>query len=298
MRFSGHLSLVISLGQLRCSAATAAFSPSPETRLALAIDPMSQRSARILIVFVALLVLLTVAFSLSIDLSKFQERLSIQESQAMLQGIGRPDQLETALKQHPSNNLLRLMAKATRITNDTEGAIDQLSAQIEPARLSKELNFASVSRDELDSFRRDLKTAETNASAFLPKYAAIFKAEHDQIEAATVSFRVPKEIAGQILEGAAQRQAKALDAISRTLSARADYYRAYDKYIAFLSSELGSFKVVAGQFVFPLPRTVERYNAAAQAMTSAGRRVAELEADMKKQEKPLPEEWMQLTGVK
>ena len=82
------------------------------------------------------------------------------------------------------------------------------------------------------------------------------------------------------------------------LSARADYYRAYDKYIALLSSELGSFKVVAGQFIFPLQRTVERYNAAAQAMTSAGRRVAELEADMKKQEKPLPEEWMQLTGAK
>jgi hypothetical protein len=55
---------------------------------------------------------------------------------------------------------------------------------------------------------------------------------------------------------------------------------------------------VAGQFIFPLQRTVERYNAAAQAMASAGRHVAELEADMKKQERPLPEEWMQLTGIK
>jgi len=61
---------------------------------------------------------------------------------------------------------------------------------------------------------------------------------------------------------------------------------------------LGSFKVVDGQLVFPLQRTVERYNAAAQAMTSAARRVTDLETDMKKQKQPLPEEWTQLTGAK
>jgi hypothetical protein len=268
---------------------------------ATTIDPMSPRpatSARILIAVFSLLVLLTVAISLSIDLGKFQERVSTREGQAALQGISSPSQLESALQQYPSNNLLRLMAKATKAVNDTKGAIDQLSAQIEPARLSKEPNFGSVSRDELESFRRDLKTAETNAQTFLPRCAAIFKAEHDQIESATVSLRVPKEIAGQLMDGVRQRHAKALNAISLTLSARADYYRAYDKYIAFLSSELGSFKVVAGQFIFPLQRTVERYNAAAQAMASAGRRVAELESDMKTQEQPLPEEWLQLTGVK
>jgi hypothetical protein len=264
----------------------------------------SDRSPRLItpagirIAFVSLLVLLTMAISLSIDLSKFQEHVSIQESQAVLQGISSPSQLESALRQHPSNNILQLMAKATKVANDTKSAIDQLSAQIEPARLSKELNFSSVSRDELESFRRDLRTAEANALAFLPRAAAILKAEHDQIERATVSLHVPKEIASQVLDGLAQRHAKALNALSLTLSARADYYRAYDKYIALLSSELGSFKVVAGQFIFPLQRTVERYNVAAQAMTSAGRRVAELENDMKKQERPLPEEWMQLTGLK
>ena len=109
---------------------------------------------------------------------------------------------------------------------------------------------------------------------------------------------LPKEIAGPLLDGLKQRHAKALEAISRTLSARADYYRAYGQYVAFLSSELGSFKVVAGQFIFPLQRTVERYNTAAQAMTSAGKRVTELETDLKRQEQPLPEEWMQLTGGK
>jgi hypothetical protein len=262
------------------------------------MSPRPNTSALIWIAFFSLLVLLTVAISLSIDLSKFQVRISTQEGQAALQGISNPSQLEGALKQHPSNNLLQLMARSTKAVNDTKGAIDRLSAQIEPARLSKEPDFSSVTRDELDSFRRDLKTAETNAQTFLPRYAAVLKAEHDQIENATVSLYVPKEIAGQILAGVTQRHAGTLNAISLTLSARADYYRAYGQYIAFLSSELGSFKVVAGQFIFPLQRTVERYSIAAQAMTSAGRRVTELEDAMKKQEQPLPQEWLQLTGAK
>lgn len=259
---------------------------------------MSSRSARIWLAFFSLFVLLTVAVTLSIDLSKLQQRVSTREGQAILQGISSPGEIESALKQHPSNGLLRLMAKATKAADDTKAAIDQLSAQIEPPRLSKEPNFGSASRDELDSFRRDLKTAEANAQAFLPRYAAVFKAEYEQIKSAAASFHVPKEIADQLLEGVTQRHARTLNAISLILSARADYYRAYDKYIAFLSSELGSFKVVAGQFIFPLQRTVERYNVAAQAMTSAGKRVAELESDLKKQQQPIPEEWLPLTGIK
>ena len=97
-------------------------------------------SALILIAFVSLLVLLTVAVSLSIDLSRFQARVSTQEGQAALQGISNPGQLEAALKQHPSNNILQLMARSTKAVNDTKGAIDRLSAQIEPARISKEPN--------------------------------------------------------------------------------------------------------------------------------------------------------------
>src|SRR5579863_10610593 len=73
------------------------------------------------------------------------------------------------------------MSNALTVADDARGAIDQLSAQIEPARASKELNFSSASRDELDSVRRDLRIAEANALAFLPRYAAIFKAEREQI---------------------------------------------------------------------------------------------------------------------
>ena len=227
------------------------------------------------------------------DLSKLQQRMSTREGQAE---ITTPNQLEDALRQRPSNNILQLIATATKAANDTRAAIDRLSAQIEPAGLSKDINFGSVSRDDLDAFRRDLKTAEANATAFLPRYGAIFKAERDQIESAARALHVPKEMASRGLNGLTQRHAKTLDAISVLLSARADYYRAYEKYLALLSSEFGSFKVVDGQFIFPLQRTVERYNAAAQAMTSTAKRVNDLEAELKKPNQALPEEWIQLTG--
>ena len=259
---------------------------------------MSTRSAKILIAFLTLLALLTVASSLRIDLSRFQGTGSSSEGRAILQGISNPGELETALRQHPTNNVLQLMAKAIGVTANAKAAIDRLSAQIEPAGLSKEPSFGSVSRDELEAFRRDLGTAAANAAAFLPRYAAILKDEREQIKSAAVSLHVPREIADELLQGVMRRQARTLNAISSILSARVDYYRAYDKYVAFLSSEQGSFKVVAGQFVFPDQRTVERYNAASQAMTSAGRRVNELETGMKKQEQPLPEEWIPLTGAR
>jgi hypothetical protein len=245
--------------------------------------------ARVWMAFFFLFVLLAAAIYFATDLSKFQERSSAREGQVALRGIA---------NRHPSNKILQLMARALKAASDARGTIDRLSAQIEPAGLSRELNFGSVSRADLEAFRRDLRTAEANASAFLPRYAAILKAEHDQVASAALSLHVPREIAGPVLDGLAQRQAKALDAISTMLSARADYYRAYDKYLALLSSELGSFKVVNGQFIFPLQRTVERYTAVAQAMTSAARRVSDLETDMKKQNQPLPEEWIQLTGAK
>ena len=262
----------------------------------MSANPASR--TRVPIAFFSLFVMLAAASYFATDLSKFQERISTQEGLAALQGITTPGQVEDALRQHPSNNILRLMAKATKAADATKGAIDRLSAQIEPAGLSREINFGSASRNDLEAFRSDLKTAEANAAAFLPRYAAIYKTEHDQIESAALSLHVPKEIASQVLDGLTQRHAKALNAISITLSARAEYYRAYEKYLALLSSEFGSFKVVNGQLIFPLQRTVERYNAVAQAMTSAARRVTDLETDMKKQNQPLPEEWMQLTGAK
>ena len=62
---------------------------------------MSSRSvtfARVQIAFFALLAVLTVAVSLRIDLSKFQQPGLSSEDQAILRGISSPGDLESALK--------------------------------------------------------------------------------------------------------------------------------------------------------------------------------------------------------
>ena len=63
------------------------------------------------------------------------------------------------------------------------------------------------------------------------------------------------------------------------MSARADYYRAYENYVAVLVREFGAYKVVNGEFIFPFQHVVDRYNAAADAMTVAAKRVNDLEAE-------------------
>lgn len=251
-------------------------------------------SARVWIAFFCLFVLLAAGLYSATDLGRIQDDISMREDQAALQGIADPHQLDEALRQHPSNRILRLMAAATKAASDTRSAVDQLSSQIEPAALSKDINFGTASRDDLEAFRQNLRMAAANASTFLPRYVALFKAEHDKVENAAHSLHVPKQISSRILNGLTQRHAKILGLISGMLSARADYYRAYEKYVAVLSGEFGSYKVVSGQFIFPLPRTVERYNTAAQGMTSAATRVTEREAELKKQNQPLPEEWLSL----
>jgi hypothetical protein len=63
------------------------------------------------------------------------------------------------------------------------------------------------------------------------------------------------------------------------MAARAEFYRAYESYVAVIAGEFGSYRVVDGQFIFPFQRTVDRYNVAATAMTAATKRVVELEEE-------------------
>jgi hypothetical protein len=77
------------------------------------------------------------------------------------------------------------------------------------------------------------------------------------------------------------------------LSARADYYRAYQNYLVVLIGEFGSYKIVNGQFIFPLQRTVDRYNVAAQAMNVAAKPVGDLNEERKRLLQSQQERWQQ-----
>jgi hypothetical protein len=232
------------------------------------------------------------------ELIKLQERTTARESQAIMQGINDPAQIDAALGQHPTNKILRLMSMATRAADETRTATEKLSAEIEPPSIAKNVDFGKASRGDLESLRNDLKTAEANATAFMPRYLALFKNERDNVENYARSLHVDKDIVGSLSAGIDKRHAKTLDVISRQLAARADYYRAFDKYIGLLAGEFGSYKVVDGQFIFPLQRTVERYNAAANAMTAAAKRITELEEERKALKEPLQEEWEQFVNAR
>src|SRR5712692_298079 len=232
------------------------------------------------------------------DLGKLRESIAAREGQTALQGITEPKQIDEVLRQHPSNKFLQMMAMATKATNETDAAIGKLSNEIEPPAISSDNNLGAASRSDLEALRRDLKTAEANATAFMPRYVALLKTERDNVEKYALSLHLGKDTIRRLLNDTDKRHAEITALTARMLSARADYYRAYENYVAVLVREFGAYKVVNGEFIFPFQHIVNRYNAAAEAMTVAAKRVAELEEERKRQLQSQQQGWLQLVNGK
>jgi hypothetical protein len=250
-----------------------------------------------LFLFVSMIVLSFGAYSVA-HLSKLQEDIAAREGQTELQGITDPEQIDEALRRHPSNKFLQLMAMATKAARETRVATEKLSSEIEPPALSKDINPGKASRSDLEALRSALKIAEANATTFLPRYVGLFKTERDKMENYALSLHFEKDTVRIYLEGVDKRHSKTIAFTSRMLSGRADYYRAYENCVAVLVGEFGSYKVINGQFIFPFQRAADRYNVAANAMTAAAKRVAELEEERKTLTQSQQEEWEQLVNRK
>jgi hypothetical protein len=261
--------------------------PNPNTRVRIAF----------LCLFVFMVVLSVGAYFVA-DLRKLQDSIAARESQTALQGITDPRQMDEALRQHPSNKFLQMMAMATRAADETSAATEKLSNEVEPPAISKGINLGAASRSDLEALRRDLKTAEANATALMPRCVALLKTERANVEKYALSLHLDKDTISRLLDRLDRRQAEITALISRTSSARADFYRAYENYVAVLVGEFGSYKVVDGQFIFPFQHTVDRYNVAAHAMTAAAKRVAELEEERKRLLKSQQEGWERLVNGK
>jgi hypothetical protein len=245
--------------------------------------PSANTRVRIAFLFLFFAIVFSVGAYFASDLGRLQESFSARERQAALQGISDPSQIDEALRQHPQNKFLQMMAMAARAANETSAATEKLSSEIEPPAISKAGNLGAASRSDLEALRRDLKTAEANATTFLPRYVAVLKTERDNVEKYALSLHLGKDTVGRLLDYIDKRHAEITDLTSRMLSARADYYRAYENYVAVLVREFGAYKVVKGEFVFPFQHIVNRYNAAADAMTVAAKQVADLEDERKRQ---------------
>jgi hypothetical protein len=174
-----------------------------------------------------------------------------------------------------------LGATATRSTNETNAAIEKLSNELEPPGLSRHVDLGTASRGDLEALRNDLKTAETNATTFMPRYSALLKAGRDRVDNYALSIRADKDAVSKVLDGIDKRHAQTTAFTSGMLTARADYYRAYQNYVDVLIRNFGAYKVVNGEFIFQIQSPVDRYNSAAHAMRIAAKRVNELEEERK-----------------
>ena len=223
--------------------------------------------------------------------------VAADETQSARQAVADPAKINEALKQHPSNRMLQMIAIAAKAADDTDAAFNKLSAEIEPAGIAK-ANLATANRADLEALRRDLQTAATNASSAQPRYAALLKTERDAIEKQARALYLDKEVLTRLLASLDQHQAQTTAVIAKWLPARADYYRAYDGYVAVLATAFGTYKVDNGQFIFQLQGTVDRYNVAAHAMTVAAKKVADLDAERKGLGKVPAAEWERIFGGK
>src|SRR6266576_7135254 len=142
------------------------------------------------------------------DLGKLRESIAAREGRTALQGITEPAQIDEALRQQPSNKFLQMMAMATKATSETDAAIGKLSNEIESPAISRDTNLGAASRSDLEALRRDLKTAEANATAFMPRYIALLKTERDSLEKYAVSLRAGKDTVGRFLDSIDKRHAE------------------------------------------------------------------------------------------
>jgi hypothetical protein len=263
-------------------------------------QPPQNRKARTrtVIAFLFLLALLAGGGYFIATLGNLQERVAAHRTRAALQEIGDARKLDDALKGHPSNRVLLTIERASKAAKETSLAADKLLSEIEPQSLAKSVDYGKASRGDLDAVRADLKTAEAKATAFAQQYLALLKSERDEVERYALSLGVGKDTLSRFLTNLDKRRTEAASVMSNVSAARADYYRAYERYVAMLEGEIGAFKIVNGEFIFPIQRTVDRYNAAAQAMTAAAKRVAESEEDRNRLTQSQQDGWMQLVSGK
>src|ERR1700751_432763 len=87
------------------------------------------------------------------NLAKYQEAISARETQTALRGVNNPEQLDQALKQLPSNSILKLIALANRESIKMDPLTQRLLNEAKPKGLSQPIDLGASSRSDLDALR-------------------------------------------------------------------------------------------------------------------------------------------------
>jgi hypothetical protein len=259
-----------------------------------------RRSGRVRIIvaffslFVFTILLSYGAYFLS-GLRKASDHIVAREHPTITQDALGP-QINEFAGRHSPNKRSQLIGMATKAADEAGAAAETLFREMEPPSLPRDNDVGTANRDDLEALRRALETATDNTATIMPRYLALLKSERDTVENYARSQNAEKELMAKLLGEIDKRHAELAGMISQLLTARADFYRTYATYLGLLVGEFGGYKVVNGQFIFPSPRTVDRYNIAAHAMAVAAKRVAELEQERRRSLQLTQEQWRQFVG--
>jgi hypothetical protein len=244
------------------------------------LDQKTRMSGRLVLVLALLCILVIACLGLGYyvgDLARFQTVDPAKESLTALRGVNDPEQLDRVLKQHPSNKMLEMVALANRDLREIDAAARRLLNDAEPRDFLKPIDLSAYSRGDLDTLRRDVKTAQGNAATVTPRYIALVNDARAKLENDARLLDVENGTLSEFMTMINAQLAEMTKLASEVLAARAEYYNAYERCVAVLVREFGIYKVTNGQVIFPLQSTADSYNRAATAMDAAAKRIAELE---------------------
>jgi len=230
------------------------------------------------------------------DLARYQEAGMVGESQATLRDVNDYQQLDQALKQHPANRILKLVALANGEAAAVDAAARKLLDEAAPATLAKPVDLTAASRSDLDALRRDLKTAESNAATLKTRIDALVKAKRDELEKSARSLGIESNTVARYMAAIDEQHAEIAAHAAKAQAARSEYYGASEKCAAVLVREFGSYKVTNGQLIFRLQPTADSYNAALGAMAAAQKRMADLEDEKPALKQSQLNRWKKFVG--
>jgi hypothetical protein len=125
-------------------------------------------------------------------------------------------------------------------------------------------NFSVQSPAMGDAERRDLKTAEINATEAVPSYIALLKEEREKIEKSARDLGADDKMVRNLLEGLNKRNARFIDFNSRMMQAHAQFYRLVGETLDILIAQFGRYE----QYIFSTQAIADSYNAAPHLMST------------------------------
>src|SRR5262249_3053547 len=154
---------------------------------------------------------------------------------------GDPEQFDQALKRYPANRILKLLALANERSAEIDAAVPKMLSEVEAT--VKPVNLTAASRGDLDALRRDLKTAESSLANVKSRTEALIKAKRDELQNSARSLGLEAAVVTRFMAAVDEQHAELNALAAKALAARAEYFAAYDKCVALLVREFGSYKV-------------------------------------------------------